>query len=204
MYSEACQDEFVNLALGEPKSGFFVDVGAVCYTTDGGYHPHKGSNTFMFEQNGWSGVAIDMNTDGLVGRKCNCLSATIGDGTKGTTLLGQLLREDGKTPDLIDYLSVDIEGQDYNAVRSFHESGYRFKVATIEHNLYSRNQGVDELKRDIFLYLTQQGYLRVVDNAGNRGTFSNLNDGWPYEDWYIDPMHVNYRWLMEELKKRKV
>jgi hypothetical protein len=199
MYSEACQDEFVNISLGQPKTGFFVDVGACCYDMNGKHHENRGSNTFMLEQMGWNGIAIDMDIAGLKHRKCKCISATIGDGTNETSLLGELLKKIDSTPQLVDYLSIDIEGQDFNAVKSFHDAGYRFKIATIEHNLYSRNPGVDQLKEDIFFFLSKLGYVRIVDNAGHRGTLKNLSIGYPYEDWYIDPNHIDYKWLSKQI-----
>ena len=197
MYSEAYQDKFVDIALGNQAHGFFVDVGAGCDD------PKHGSNTLMFEERGWEGVAIDADSSRMAGRSCKCISCMIGDGSNETSLLGKLLKEETSTPDLVDYLSIDLEGQDFNAVKSFCEEGYRFKVATIEHNLYSRNPGVDELKRDIFLFLAQAGYVRVVDNVGNRADAEDLHRGWAFEDWYIDPKQVNYMELMAALYERR-
>lgn len=193
MYSQAYQDEFVDLALNKQDRGFFVDVGAGCDD------PTDGSNSLMFEQRGWNGVAVDADINRMRNRNCKTVSCLIGDGTNNTVELGKILRELTNTPDTVDYLSVDIEGQDFFAVKSFHDCGYRFKVATIEHNLYSRNPGVDRMKNDIFHFLTNHGYVRVVDNAGHKATLKNLHNGWAFEDWYVDPKHIDLGRLMIDI-----
>jgi hypothetical protein len=106
-------------------------------------------------------------------------------------------------PSVVDYLSVDIEGFDLLAVSSFLQGGYDFKIATIEHNLYSRNPGVDALKQNIFNLLSQSGYIRVVDNAGHMAFAGNLHNGWAFEDWYINPKYVNYRDVMSKINRMK-
>ena len=185
MYSQAYQDAFVDILLNHPKTGYFVDVGA-------GTDPsNDGSNTLMFEQRGWNGIAIDMDADRLTNRKCKTVVCRIGNGIDGGLLLGDILKSND-SPSVVDYLSIDLEGSDLNALRSFIESGYRFKVLTIEHNLYSMNPGVGELKRDIFLFLARHDYVRVGDNIGHQATKENLHAGWAFEDWYIDPKQASY------------
>jgi hypothetical protein len=185
MYSQAYQDKFVDNLLSHPKTGYFVDVGA-------GTDPsNDGSNTLMFEQRGWDGIAIDMDAHRMVNRNCKTVACKIGNVNDGGLLLGDILKSNN-VPTIVDYLSIDLEGSDLDALRSFIESGYRFKVLTIEHNLYSMNPGVGELKRDIFLFLTQHDYVRVGDNIGHQATKENFYAGWAFEDWYIDPTQVSY------------
>lgn len=184
-YSQASQDVFVDLVLNHPQQGYFVDVGAGCDD------PKTESNSLLFEERGWKGIAIDMNSDRLRGRTCKTVTAMIGDGTNGTSSLASIL-DQHQVPKEIDYLSIDLEGLDLKAVVSFVESGYRFKVLTIEHNLYSMNPGVDVLKRDIFLFLSNHNYVRVGDNIGSRATIEDFHRGWAFEDWYIDPSQVSY------------
>ena len=185
MYSQAFQDEFVDLLLNHPNQGYFVDVGA-------GTDPNNdGSNTLMFEQKGWNGIAIDMDMDRMSGRRCKCVACKIGTKEDGGLLLGEVLRENG-VPSNVDYLSIDLEGCDLHALKSFVEGGYRFKVLTIEHNLYSQNPGVWELKRDIFLFMARHHYVRVGDNIGHQATREDFHAGWAFEDWYIDPKQVSY------------
>jgi hypothetical protein len=197
MYSQAFQDEFVDILLSRPTKGFFVDVGA-------GYDQaiDINSNSLMFEERGWEGIAIDGSMERMLGRKCKCVSCFIGDGSEGTVLLSDVLSANG-CPNMVDYLSVDIEGNDYKAIASFVGGGYEFKIATIEHNLYSCNPGVDELKRDVFDLLTRNGYIRIVDNVGHMAISSDLHRGWPFEDWYINPKYVKYQETMNTIKTMK-
>lgn len=187
------------MLLKSPAKGFFVDVGAGC--DPGGI----GSNSLMFEQRGWEGIAIDGDPSRLSVRDCRTckpIACFIGDGTNDTRILSDVLAENG-CPELVDYLSIDIEGNDFKAVKAFIDCGYSFKVATIEHNLYSRNPGVDELKRDIFDFLSIKGYVRIVDNAGHMAVAEDLHRGWPFEDWYINPKHINYRDAITKIKSMK-
>lgn len=196
MYSEAFQDEFVDLALGKQTCGFFVDVGAGCpeYGT--------GSNTVLFEERGWRGIAIDADLSRLANRKCILCTSFVGDGSNGTVTLGDIMKQ-SDAPEVVDYLSIDVEGADYEALKSFVLSGYKFKVATIEHNLYANNEFVRNLKEKIFFLLSENGYVRVVDNAGNRASASNLHFGVPFEDWYINPRFVNYQTLIRTIKNNR-
>jgi FkbM family methyltransferase len=50
-----------------------------------------------------------------------------------TTTLADILRQ-GEAPSFIDYLSIDIEGAEYEALRTFPFDAYRFGAITIEHN----------------------------------------------------------------------
>lgn len=196
MYSQAFQDEFVDMVLDKPTNGYFVDVGAGCD------QPEEGSNSFAFELRGWQGICIDSEMTRMLRRTSKCVSAMIGDGNAKTEKLGDILKHN-QSKTLVDYLSIDIEGQDFFAIKSFIESGFEFKVATIEHNLYSRNSGVDQLKADIFNFLSLNGYIRVVDNAGHQASASNLHRGWAFEDWYINPKHVDYKSTMKKINNLK-
>jgi hypothetical protein len=191
-YSQASQDDFVDLALGSPLTGYFVDVGAGCDD------PKIESNSLIFEERGWNGIAIDMDPFRLQGRKCKCYFSKIGDGTNGTESLGQILIFN-ECPKVVDYLSVDLEGIDLIATRSFIENGFRFKVATIEHNLYSFNPGVADLKRDICSLLEANGYVKIVDNVGHMAKIGSLHQGYAFEDWYIDPLVVDYLATLQKL-----
>lgn len=197
MYSQASQDDFVDLVLNKQASGYFVDVGGGCAD------PKVESNSLLFEERGWKGIVLDGDVNRMQNRSCICVTAMIGDGSSETRKLGDILKEND-APSIVDYLSIDIEGQDFNAVKSFVESGYTFKVATIEHNLYSQNPGVGELKANIFNFLSLNGYVRVVDNAGHQASLDNLHAGWPFEDWYINPKYTRYKEVIEKLKAETV
>jgi len=196
MYSQASQDDFVNLVLNKQQQGYFVDVGGGCSDSK------IESNSLFFEELGWKGLVVDADKTRFFNRNCYFEEALIGDGNNGTQKLADILVKH-QVPKIVDYLSIDIEGQDFNAVKSFIESDYSFKVATIEHNLYSRNPGVVELKTMIFNFLASNGYVRVIDNAGHQATLKNLHMGWPFEDWYINPKYINYQEVSKKIREMK-
>ena len=80
-------------------------------------------------------------------------------------------------PKIIDYISLDIEGYEYQALLGFPFENYEFIVMTVEHNLYL---GDSSNKENIKKILTENGYVLFRENVTNIG-----ND--PFEDWYINP-----------------
>ena len=198
MYSQAYQDKFVDIVLDSPTEGFFVDVGAGCDDERG-----IGSNSLMFEQRGWKGIAIDAGGAArLKNRSCKCVGCYIGDGTGETKILSDVLKEND-CPQIIDYLSLDIDGFDLIALKSFFDTGYEFKVATVEHNLYSLDPKYKGWKEQFFDLMSRNGCIRVVDNVGHMAFAGNLHNGWAFEDWYINPKYVNYRDVMSKINRMK-
>jgi FkbM family methyltransferase len=84
-----------------------------------------------------------------------------------TISLNDLLKK-YNAPKVIDYLSIDTEGSEYQILSHFNFSEYSFKIITCEHNF-------SPMREKIFSLLTQQGYQRV---------FMELS--W-FDDWYIKP-----------------
>ena len=72
-------------------------------------------------------------------------------------------------PNLIDYLSIDTEGSEFDILSSHDFSKYMFKVITVEHNY--------ELQREqIFNLLTQHGYQRKFEDISLQDDWYVLND----------------------------
>ena len=69
-------------------------------------------------------------------------------------------------PKIIDYLSIDTEGSEYEILSNFDFQKYQFKVITCEHNHTSARE-------KIFMLLTSKSYERK---------FSSLS---MCDDWYI-------------------
>ena len=69
-------------------------------------------------------------------------------------------------PDVIDYLSIDTEGSEYDVLRVFDFKKYTFRVITCEHN-YS------PVRNKIYELLTPHGYVRK---------FPGLSK---FDDWYF-------------------
>lgn len=82
-----------------------------------------------------------------------------------TISLADLLVKHG-SPKVIDYLSIDTEGSEYDILSSFDFSQFQFRVITCEHNYsLSRNK--------IYDLLTTYGYIRKFEE------FSKV------DDWYV-------------------
>ena len=71
-------------------------------------------------------------------------------------------------PEVIDYLSIDTEGSEYDILKAFDFTRYTFKIITVEHNFSSRRNHIKSL-------LEAQGYKRILT------AFSKV------DDWYINP-----------------
>lgn len=82
-YSQFGQDLFVLKTLKDTQNGVFVDVG--------GNHPIKGSNTYLLEQNGWTGIAIEpqekLRKLWPEVRKAECLNYVVGPENKSINFI---------------------------------------------------------------------------------------------------------------------
>jgi FkbM family methyltransferase len=100
-------------------------------------------------------------------------------------------------PDVIDYLSLDIEGAELLFLETLNWSRIRFRCLTIEHNFTPNRVAIHD-------QLTGQGYVRVWEELS-----------W-FDDWYVtadlpdstpgraafSPQRESYEWLSTLLKKR--
>lgn len=178
--------------LSGKYDGFFVDVGA--------YDGVESSNSYALELMGWKGICIEANSDAfdkltqirksinvnLAVNNIDGLCAFTGDriGLGGglmpcSTLTGIL--DKYECPHIIDYLSIDIEGKEFDVLSVFDFHKYSVRLMTVEHNLYCEGP---YNKDRIFELLSSKGFTRVVEDAKcldpNPAYF-----GQPYEDWYI-------------------
>jgi len=76
------------------------------------------------------------------------------------------LLEKNNAPEVIDYLSIDTEGSEFEILSAIDFNKYKFSVITCEHNY-------TEQREKIFQLLTSAGYRRVFENISK------------YDDWYI-------------------
>ncbi len=80
------------------------------------------------------------------------------------SLLDMLRKYDA--PKVIDYMSVDTEGSEFEILKGFDFSEYQINVLTIEHNF-------TPLRADIHELLTRNGYKRVLESVSK------------WDDWYV-------------------
>ena len=82
-----------------------------------------------------------------------------------TISLNDLLKK-YNAPRLIDYLSIDTEGSEFEILSNFNFEKYEFRVITVEHNYTNQREAIYNL-------LTSFGYKRK---------FEKLSE---FDDWYI-------------------
>ena len=95
-------------------------------------------------------------------------SKTRKDGIKydiNTISLNDLLKK-YNAPFMMDYLSIDTEGSEYDILSSFNFDKYKFRVITSEHN-FTQN------REKIYTLLKKQGYERKFEDISE------------FDDWYV-------------------
>jgi FkbM family methyltransferase len=190
-YSQAGQDLWVVETLKGKRSGYFVDCGA--------HDGEQFSNTAMLEREyGWTGICVEAAKTGFDKlqkvRTCRCVRAAVwgqhemvpirddnmfggvdpvyGEPVQGMTLTEIL--DEAKAPGVMDYLSLDIEGCELDALKTLDHTRYRFLTVTIEHNSYIvGNQYRDQIRG----VLTSNGYKL------DRGDVAS--DNCIFEDWFV-------------------
>lgn len=186
-YSQVGQDIWV---LDKIKKGYFLEIGA--------YDGIKFSNSLLLEENGWEGLLIEANPihensikkfrknpylitaiagyDGQIGfENSNCTGAKISN--KGITVNCSRLDtlfSINNVPRKIDYMSLDIEGYESEALKTFPFMTHICSLITVEHNLYCDGP---ENKNKINEILTSNGYKLYRDNV--------CCENAPFEDWYV-------------------
>ena len=186
--SQYRQDLFALKELKIKKNGFFVEFGA----TDG----VSGSNTFLLEKEfGYKGILAEPNPKQRknIEKKRNaiiveeCVWAKSGENLKltdngdlstvdlhknnkfsftvKTISLTDMLKKHN-APSLIDYLSIDTEGSEFDILSSHDFSKYNFSVITVEHNHTDQREKIYNL-------LSKNGYQRKYEELSMQ------------DDWYI-------------------
>lgn len=201
MYNaQTYQDLFVDRILNK-DNGYFVDIGA----GTGGlpvYSPGFYSNTYFLESRGWNGLAIDYDKNYIDAvtqvRKAKCILADLNFVDINTIL------ESNGCPEQIDYLSLDVDNVQYKVFNNFDFSKYRFRILTLEHNLFqsfaecNQYHPVEHKEKIVKEY---QEYRSKLQNLGYKILFGNvILDGYgPVEDWYVDEeLYEKYKHLHQE------
>ena len=198
-YSQVGQDKWVSEFFNFKRDGYFLDVGAADGITI--------SNTYFLEKElGWEGLCVEalkVNYDKLItNRTCTCVhnaaynkNQTVyfwGDGNDN--LGGHIANKDNYTESVeairledllekynalkvIDYVSLDIEGNEVEALLGFPFDKHEVILWTIEHNLHGGFNG-RILKANIMNIMKKKGYKILVENVGTSPFY-------PMEDWYV-------------------
>jgi len=172
-YSQCGQDLFVYY-LNEGKPGKFLDLGCSL--------PKKINNTYLLELNGWDGISLDIQnfSEQWQERKCKFIQADCLNQNYNELL------KDYYDDKVIDYLTLDMEGcgDRYKLLQKIIESDYTFKIITIEHDAYLRDEFVQKEKIPQRELLESKGYKLICSDVSH-GNHPELY----FEDWWVDPKY---------------
>ena len=174
-YSQAGQDLFVYY-INNGKIGKFLDLG--CYL------PKKINNTYLLELNGWSGVSLDIQDFNEQWKERNSLFIQ----TDCLNIDYKQLLDNHYYNEDIDYLTLDMEGcgDRFKALQKVFESGYSFKIITIEHDSYLGDDFINKEKIPQREFLKSKGYRLVCSDVSH-----TKNPDLFFEDWWVNPKYFD-------------
>ena len=176
----------MDIITNNKKNGFFLDIGAGTGGIKGQYNGFY-SNTYYFEHLNWGGIAIDYDIDYIkeasIYRKCKLINADLFN-----ININDILRE-CEAPQIIDYLSFDVDDATMKVLFDIDLVSYRFNVITFEHNYFhyeskpawsnEKSQKESKLLREISREkFISNGYELLCADVLFKGNNS-------IEDWYI-------------------
>ncbi len=174
--SQASQDRFA-YHICNTDNGYFLDIGS--------YEPLTANNTYLLESKGWKGLCFDITDytqEYLINRSNKFI---YGDVTKIN--MSEILKENN-SPNIIDYISIDVDESTENFLNVFPFDEYEFRCITMEHDSYHIG---DDFKIKSRQFFKDKGYTLVCSDVGV--TYVTNND--PFEDWYINEKYVSKdRW----------
>lgn len=203
-HSQIGQDQWVESILKGKRGGFFVELGAcdglyfsntlyfekelgwkgICIEPNDYYYQQLVQNRtcdtvneLAYSVAGESvSFAVCESVSGIVDEHIGPFTKKNHTVEKMTTTLGSIL-DRYSAPPMMDYLSLDVEGQEYNILRTFPFDKYTFRCITVEHNAPHVGPVQQNLIRSI---LEKNGYRYVKGN-------DDIN-GWghgPIDDFYV-------------------
>jgi len=201
MNSFAGQDSWVLQTLNNKTNGIFVDLGS----GDG----VKFNNTFALEKDyDWMGVCVESNQskyNDLVNNRTSvnrniviynykgqCVidengRITTGSGTTVDCDTFENIMIDSGVPNQIDYLSINIAGNELDVLRTIDFNNYEIKLITVDHDYYFSNM---YYKWEIFYFLSDNGFTRVVSDAHCLEQYADEYGRQPFEDWYVNNLYL--------------
>lgn len=203
-YSQIGQDKWVHSILGNKKNGFFIELGAcdglhlsntlfferelgwngICIEPNDIYFEKLKINRNCLKSNGLAYSEQDKVIDFSI---CDAASGVVDENIgpftskttvvkKTTTTLSNIL-DQFNAPSMIDYLSLDVEGQEYNILSTFPFNKYNFRCITVEHNA-PHIGSTQQLKIRKLLEENCYTYVKGNDDVHNWGHG-------PIDDFYV-------------------
>jgi hypothetical protein len=172
--SQALQDIFARVVYSHTGLNTYLEIGSG--------DPESGSNTFILEKMGWSGISVELD-ESLAQRfkKHRTNPILQHDATKLNYV--ELLSSNKKS--MTGYLQIDIDPapQSLACLKSIPLGTHRFASVTFEHDAYSQGNKVRDIQREV---LKKNGYRIVRRDV-------TWKPGTPFEDWWVDATLLNKR-----------
>lgn len=196
-FESACeQDVFALLCNNSKHNGYFIDIGS-------GAFKHE-NNTYTLDRYfGWNGLCFDIldKIADYYSSERNCKYFQLD--CSRTNFWEVFVRE--SAPEVIDYLSVDVDEATLITMKNIPFNYYKFGVITIEHDYYrNKNDSFRGTQRAI---LKDHGYhllcedvcVDIRDETGGPKMFATFKweaENANFEDWWVHPDLVD----LEKLK----
>lgn len=203
-HSQIGQDKWVHSVVGDKHDGYFIELGAcdglylsntlfferelgwngICIEPNNNYFNKltnnrkcNKSNELVYSEEGHIlEFALDEATSGVVDNNIGPFTNKKYTVKKQTTTLSKIL-DNYNAPPIIDYLSLDVEGQEYNILSTFPFDRFKFRCLTVEHNAPHVGTAQQEKIRQL---LEKNGYTFVKGNDD----VNNWGHG-PIDDFYV-------------------
>ena len=200
------QDEFVVNVLNHKRNGIFLDVACG--------HPYGGNNTYTLEkQYDWTGFCFDIYDCESIHNWSSHRTSDFVRMDATTEAMTNFLKAKFEHGTVIDYVSLDIDGDSIAALRRIVDSGVKIATITFEHEVTGRGEEPHRLSREI---LEDLGMVRLFEDLDHPLRFTGDSpDPYYFEDWWIHPSYVDssvleiktgkkiYKDCMNSLKKFK-
>jgi len=187
---QAEQDKFVLNVLNNKKNGYFLEIGS--------NHPININNTYLLETKyDWKGIMVEYDLNFLSSYK-EIRPNSIHILNDATKVDYKDVFEKNNMPLSFDYLQIDLEAHEGSTIKTLQKldneifDTYKFATVTFEHDIYRSNFANTRLEsRNIF---KKRGYISV---------FEDINNGEPYEDWYVHPDLVDMNYVNNLIENNK-
>lgn len=191
-YSHEQQDEFVFNIFNHKTGGYFLDIAAG--------HPWIGSNTYTLEkQFGWQGLCFDVYDYEQNFQWSQHRSAPFVLMDVCTDQFTDFIKNTVPSRLVVDYVSLDVNGPNVDmvliALKKLINSGIRFKSVTFEHECWL-GDGNETNRIESRKILEGLGLVRLFEDVKLWGLQFSRTGNYSFEDWWIDPLHFDYRLLL--------
>jgi hypothetical protein len=173
-FNHAGQDLFVLSAFNGKKNGTYLDLGCS--------HPYQINNTWILENDfEWFGLSIDINESLINLHKKERRNPSLNLDCTNLNFT-EIINYYGNKK-YIDYLSLDLEPAQitYKCLETIPFDEINFGLITYEHDYYRFGDEYKLKSREIF---ESFGYKRICSDVSD----NNLE----FEDWYYNPIFVDY------------